>query len=70
MAREKPNYRDMLSFLNCEKNVPAMMTRGEAAGILGISRNSVNSLINGGQISIDKITNKIPIGSIARYLCG
>lgn len=70
MAKEKEGYREMLAFLTSEKDVPLMMSRTQAANVLNISRTSIGNLIAGGYIALDKATNKIPIGSIARYLCG
>lgn len=70
MPREKEGYRDMLAFLNTEKKAPMMLSRSEAANVLNISRTSVCALIADKRLEVDKITNKIPIGSIARYLCG
>lgn len=67
--REKENYRDMLLFLTAEKGAALMLSRVQAANLMGISRITVNSLIASGKLSVDKLTNKIPIGEIARYLC-
>lgn len=68
MAREKPNYRDMLSFLAETKDLPLLLNRGQACKVMGISRDHLAVLIIEGKIVVDN--NKIPIGSVARYLCG
>lgn len=68
MAREKPNYRDMLSFLTDEKKCPLVMTKLETAKVLGISRGKLDDMIFEGEIKMQ--SGKIPIGSVANYLCG
>lgn len=70
MAREREGFRDMLSFLAQERNIPLVMSRCQAAEALKISRTSLNALIADGYIKVDRETNKIPIGSLAKYLCG
>ena len=68
MSREKEGYREMLVFLNETKKLPLLMDRGQACEALSVSRDHLARLIAKGSISLDK--NKIPIGSVARYLCG
>lgn len=70
MGREKPNFRDMLNFLVSEKAAPLMLSRRQVARTLSISHSRVGELIARGALEVDKATNKIPIGSVARYLCG
>ena len=68
MPREKEHYRDMLMFLNESKNLPLLMDRGQACEALTVSRDYLAKLIAKGDIKSEH--NKIPIGSVARYLCG
>lgn len=68
MSREKEGYGDMLIFLSETKKLPAMASRGQACEALGISRDTLAKLIIKGQISVS--SNKILIGSVARFLCG
>ena len=68
MAREKEGYRDMLMFLNETKKLPLLLNRGQACEALGISRDYLAVLIAKGDIKL--LNSKIPIGSVARYLCG
>ena len=67
MALEKENYRDMLQFL-CDKGYSMTLTRGECCEILGISRPFLRDLIDKKRIKVNG--GKIPIGSVASYLCG
>lgn len=67
MAREKENYREMLLFLNVNKKIPLLMSRGQACEVMGISRDYLSMLISKGKIKLSE--NKIPIGSVANYLC-
>lgn len=69
MGREKEGYREMLYILN-EQKIPKMLSRKKASEVIGISREKVAELIARGALEVDKATNKIPIGSVARYLCG
>lgn len=64
--REKQGYRDMLSLLM--ERYPNTLTRTQAAECLGISRQYLGEIIQKGHIKIQD--SKIPIGSIASYLCG
>ncbi len=66
MAREKPNYRDMLMVL-MEKH-PSMLSKKEVVDILGVSRPTLDKIIRKGHIKYQD--GKIPIGSVASYLCG
>lgn len=68
MAKEKEGYREMIVFLCENKKLPLLVTKREACVAMGISRNYLTKLIIDGKITLDE--NKIPIGSIARYLCG
>lgn len=68
MAREKENYRSMLSYLADDKKCPLVMSKVEVAKILGISRGKLDDMIIGGEIKMQG--GKIPIGSVANYLCG
>lgn len=64
--REKQGYRDMLMLLM--EKYPATMTRGLAAEILDVSPRHLGEIIKKGHIKVQD--GKIPIGSIASYLCG
>ena len=66
MAREKQGYRDILSMLM--EQYPATMTRLMAAEILNVSPKHLRKIIKKGHIKVQD--GKIPIGSIASYLCG
>ena len=68
MAREKANYRSMLSYLVDEKKCPLVMNKVEVARVLGISRGKLDDMIFEGEIKMQ--SGKIPIGSVANYLCG
>ena len=68
MPREKEGYREMLMFLNESKSLPLLMDRGQACEALGISRDYLAKLIAKGDIRLER--NKIPIRSVAKYLCG
>lgn len=49
---------------------PALISRGKAADILGISRDKVRDLIARGDLSVDSISNKVKLYSIAEFECG
>lgn len=66
MPREKQNYRDMLLFLS--EKYPPTMTRGQACEALGVSRPTLRTMIGKNHIKVQD--GKIPIGSVASYLCG
>lgn len=66
MPREKEGYRDMLIIL-LEK-YPPTMSRTQAAEALGVSRPHLNKIIQKQHLKIQD--GKIPIGSVASYLCG
>lgn len=68
MPKEKAGYRDMLMFLSEDKKAPLLLNRGQACELMGISRDHLAEMIYKGEIKLSE--NKIPIGSIARYLCG
>ena len=65
--REKANYRDMLQFLT-DKGYPLMLTKKQTAEILNCGKNAVPRIISKGHLKV--IDGKIPIGSVASYLCG
>ncbi len=64
---EKQGYREMLKFLN-DKGCPMLSTRVEAAKLLGMGQQNLRKEIARGKLKIQD--NKIPIGSLASYLCG
>ncbi len=64
---EKSNYREMLLFLR-EQGCPMMSTRKEASSFLGICQQNLRREISKGRIKLCE--DKIPIGSLASYLCG
>ena len=68
MAREKDGYRATLGYLMNEMGAPLTMTRKEAAIFLNVSLPFLDKLINKGIIKAPG--GKIPLGSIASYLCG
>lgn len=68
MPMEKAGYREMLMFLTESKGLPLLLNRGEACEALSISRDYLAILIKKGDIKLSG--SKIPLGSIARYLCG
>jgi hypothetical protein len=57
----------MLQFLT-EKGYPMMMSRGQVTEMLGVSRSTLAVAIKNGHIKV--IDGKVPIGSVANYLCG
>ncbi len=67
MPREKPNYRETLAFL-VEQNHPLVLDKKETKELLGISLNFLNKLIDEGYIKVT--SGKIPLGSVANYICG
>ncbi len=64
---EKANYREMLFFLK-EQGCPLLCTRKEAGALLGMAEHNLRREIAKGKLKL--ADNKIPIGSIASYLCG
>ena len=64
---EKKGYREMLKFLD-DKGCPMLATRAEAAKFLGIGQQNLRKEISKGKLKLQD--NKIPIGSLASYLCG
>lgn len=67
MAREKEGYREMLLFLSVDKKLPALANKVQICEALGISRDYLDKLIAKGDISLS--SNKVTIGSVARFLC-
>lgn len=68
MPREKPNYRDMLAYLREVEKAPLSLNKSEAADLIDVNRAELNEMISKGIIVIKN--KKIPLGSIASYLCG
>lgn len=66
MAREKNGYREMLEFL--AKDHPLTMTQKEAAECIGVSAPHMRKLVVMGKIKV--VCGKVPIGSVANFLCG
>lgn len=66
MPREKEGYRDMLSILM--EQYPMLLTKKEVCEMLGLSFNTLAKLIARGKLTCD--AGKVPIGSLAKYLCG
>ena len=66
MGREKENYRATLQFLS--EKYPMLMAKIQVAEALGISRTHLDKVIRKGHIKVQD--GKIPIGSVASYLCG
>ena len=68
MAREKENFREMLDFLVTQYDPPLTLTKVQAIEIMHVSRPHLEKIISKGHIKV--IDGKIPIGSVASYLCG
>ena len=68
MAREKPQFRDILNYLVIDKEFPLMLTKKQTAEAMGVSRVHLDRIIAKGHIKIQD--GKIPVGSVASYLCG
>lgn len=66
MPREKEFYRERLSVLR-ESGVPPVMTKTEAAKVLGISVSKLYRLIAAGYIETKGTS--ITDGALAKYLC-
>lgn len=64
---EKQGYREMLAFLS-EKGYPMTLSKKEAQELLSVSHSHLSKIILRGHIKL--VDNKIPLGSIASYLCG
>lgn len=67
MAREKANYRSMLSYLINERGFPMVLTKKQAAEVLGVSKGKLYGLIADGDIKVQG--GSITIGSVASFLC-
>ena len=67
MPREVEGYRENIAILS-EKGVPGLMTQKQAAEELGISTKHLRALIKAGQVKA--VGTLIPIGAVARLLCG
>ena len=67
MAREKPNFREMLAYLQNERHCPDVLNIKQTAAFLGKSRNWVYSAIASGEITA-KSNGQITVGAIANYL--
>lgn len=68
MPREKPEYRVMLSFLVDKRGFPLTMTKKQTAEAIGVSRVHLDKIIAKGHIKMQD--GKVPVGSVASYLCG
>lgn len=63
---EKQGYREMLEFLSGK--YPLLITRTQAAEILDVCPHTLRKIIHkNGWKTVNK---KIPIGTIASFLCG
>lgn len=63
---EKKNYRDMLEFLSAR--YPLLLTKTQVAEILDVCPYTLRQIIKENNWKIT--CNKIPIGTLANYLCG
>ncbi len=63
---EKKGYREMLLMLS--EKYPNTMTKKQASEALGVSFPRLQKIIAHKRISV--VDGKIPIGSVASYLCG
>ena len=68
MPREKPNYRENLKFLH-EQYGKMVFSKKETTHILGVSINTLQKMVKEEDIKTDS-DGRIPIGSLANYLCG
>ena len=66
MPREKEGYREILSALM--ERYPLLLTRTQTAQALGIGRSTLAEIIRKKHIKVQD--GKIPVGSLANYLCG
>ena len=66
MSREREGYREMLMFL--AEKYPMTMTKKQAMEALGVSFTHLQKMIANKHIT--ESDGKIPIGSVAKYLCG
>lgn len=62
---EKSTYREMLGSLT--EKYPALLSKKEAAELLGVSARTVSRMIN--KHELRTVRGKITIGSLARLLC-
>lgn len=53
-----------------EQGYPEEISREKAATIMGISQYNVRAHIANGSLKIDKLTNKVKLYSIAKFMCG
>ena len=66
MPREPVGFRDMLAELM--KEHPMLLSKTSVCEMLEVSRTYLDKLIREGKITYKD--GKVPIGSVARYLCG
>ncbi|MGM9551956.1 MAG: hypothetical protein ACI3XA_06825 [Clostridia bacterium] len=66
MSREREGYREMLMYL--AERYPMTMTKKQAREALGVSFTHLQKMIENKHIVV--VDGKIPIGSVAKYLCG
>lgn len=64
---EMGGYRECIAFLT-EKGYPALMRQREAAKVLGISERHMRDLVR--EKKIKTCGTMVPIGAIARVICG
>ena len=64
--REKENFRTTLEFLTSVKGMPMMLTKKQAAELLGVSYNTVLNHTKKGKLKT--VGTKVPITAIASYL--
>lgn len=66
MGREKEGFREILMML--KESYPLLLSKCETCKALGVSKPHLDKLIASGKITF--ADGKVPIGSVARYLCG
>lgn len=66
MAREKEGYRATFGYL--AERYPMLISKSQACEILKVSYPHLRKLISANRIKCDK--GKIPLGSMASYICG
>ena len=65
MAQTKPGYRETIEWLT-NRGFPALLSVREVQEICGCSYGTARSIVS----PIKKVGGKIPIGAVARILCG
>lgn len=67
MSRTNEQACNMWVIYQTQMGYPALISREKTAKILGISKDSVKALIANGDLSVDKISNKVKLYSVAEF---